>query len=170
LFEGPVIFLFIMQAALEIMKWPAPKPEFCTRENVVTMGERIERKRGTIKHEQGSSMYADDALFFFNTRDELKRVAGHLHAHLLKFRLTIHIGTGATPSKSEAMYFPPPRRLYSDADTSRLDVLGYLGNPVGFIDFTMKLKYLGSIVHRYLTSDADADERIRSASAAFGAL
>jgi hypothetical protein len=31
--EGPVLFLFIMQAALETMKWPVPKPEICTREN-----------------------------------------------------------------------------------------------------------------------------------------
>jgi hypothetical protein len=36
-----------MQAALETMKWPVPKPEFCTLENGVTMGERTEQKRGT---------------------------------------------------------------------------------------------------------------------------
>jgi hypothetical protein len=42
--EGPILFLFIMQAALETMKWPVPKPEFCTRENGVTTGERTERK------------------------------------------------------------------------------------------------------------------------------
>jgi hypothetical protein len=66
----------------------------------------------------------------------------------------MHIGTGEIPSKTEAMYFPPPRRLYSDADTSRLDVLDYLGNPVGFIDFTTEFKYLGSIDHHSLASDA----------------
>jgi hypothetical protein len=48
----------------------------------------------------------------------------------------MYIGIGATPSKTEAMFFPPPRRLYSDADASRLGVLDYLGNPVGSIDFT----------------------------------
>jgi hypothetical protein len=80
------------------------------------------------------------------------------------------LGTGAMQSKTEAMYFPPPRRLYSDADTSRLGVLDYLRNPVGFIDFTTEFKYLESIVHHSLTSNADVDERIRSASAAFGAL
>jgi hypothetical protein len=40
--EGPVLFLFIMQAALETMKWPVPKPEFGTHENGVTMGERTD--------------------------------------------------------------------------------------------------------------------------------
>jgi hypothetical protein len=68
------------------------------------------------------------------------------------------------------MYFRPPRRLYSDADTLRLDVLEYLGNPVGFIDFTTEFKYLGSIVRRSLTSDADLNKRTKPALAAFGAL
>jgi hypothetical protein len=75
-----------------------------------------------------------------------------------------------TPSKTEAVFIPPPRRLYSDADTSRLGVLDYLGNVIGFIDFTTEFKYLGSIVHHSPTSDSDVDKRIRSASAAFGAL
>jgi hypothetical protein len=68
------------------------------------------------------------------------------------------------------MYFPPSRRLYSHADTSRLDALDYLGNPVGFIDFTTEFKYLGSIVHHSLTSDESVNKCIRPASAAFGAL
>jgi hypothetical protein len=125
--EGPVLFLFIIQAALKTMKWPVPKSEFSTRENGVPMGERTERKRGTFKHEHGSSPYADDAVFFFNSRYNLSKAASCLYAHLLKFGLTIHTGTGATPSKTEAMYFPQPRRLFSGADTSRLGVLDYLG-------------------------------------------
>jgi hypothetical protein len=76
---------------------------------------------------------------------KLEKVSSCLHEHLLKFGLTMHNGTWATPSKTEAMYFPPPRRLYSDADISRLDVLNYLGDLVGFIDFTTK--YLDSIVN-----------------------
>jgi hypothetical protein len=29
--EGSVLFLFIMQAAMEMTKWPVPKPQFRTR-------------------------------------------------------------------------------------------------------------------------------------------
>jgi hypothetical protein len=134
------------------------------------MGERTERKRGTIKHEHGCSLYADDAVFFFNTREDLEKSASCLYEHLLKFGLTMHIGIGATPSKTEAMFFPPPRRSYSEVNTLRLDVLDGTGNAIGFIDFTTTFKYLGSIVHHSLTSDADVDKRIRSASTAFGAL
>ena len=45
--EGPVLFLFIMQAAMETMKWPVPKPEFRTRANGVTMGGEIRAQEGS---------------------------------------------------------------------------------------------------------------------------
>jgi hypothetical protein len=76
----------------------------------------------------------------------------------------MHIGTGAMPSKTEAMYFPPPWLLYSGADTSRLGVLDYLG---GILLATSILRQDKS---SSLTSDADVDKRIRPASGAFGAL
>jgi hypothetical protein len=68
------------------------------------------------------------------------------------------------------MFFPPPRRSYSEADTSRLDDLDGTGFAISFIDFTTEFKHFGSIVKHSLTSDANVDKRIRSASAAFGAL
>jgi hypothetical protein len=58
-------------------------------------------------------------------------------AHLLKFGLTVHIGIGAMPSKTEAMFFPPPGRSYSEADTSRLGALDGTGNAIG----CAKLRY-----------------------------
>jgi len=77
----------------------------------------------------------------------------------------MHVGRGDTESKTEAMYFLPPRTAYEAADTSRFYVDG-----TGFIDFYEKLMYLGSILHYSLTSDADVDKRIASATASFGAL
>ena len=58
--EGPVLFLFIMQAAMETMKWPVPKPEFRTRANGVTMGEKSGRKRGATSFDFWLSLFADD--------------------------------------------------------------------------------------------------------------
>jgi hypothetical protein len=86
------------------------------------------------------ALCVDDAVLFFNSNGDLKKGSSRLRGYLLKFEVTMNIGTGVTPSKTEAMYFPPPRRLYSDADTSRLDVLDYLGNLVGFIDFTTEIQ------------------------------
>jgi len=63
------------------------------------------------------------------------------------------------------MYFPSPRTAYEAAGTSRFYV-----DSTGLIDFCGKSKYLGSIHHYSLTSDAVVDKRIASATAAFGAL
>ncbi len=82
----------------------------------------------------------------------------------------MHIGVDTTLSKTEAMYFPPPRVDYSIADTSRLDIRDADGPTVGFVDFTKEFKYLGSIIDSSLTSDADVDMRIKAANSSFGAL
>ena len=168
--EGPVLFLFIMQAAMETMNWPVPKPEFRTRTDGVTMGEKSERKRGAATFEFWLSLFADDCALFFNTRSDLITGTSYLFNHLRKFGLLMHVGNGSVLSKTEAMYFPSPRVEYSVADTSRFDVLDVNGSVAGFIDFTQEFKYLGSIIHSSLTSEADVDRRIKSATAAFGAL
>ena len=73
----------------------------------------------------------------------------------------MHLGRGNAASKTEAIYFPPPRMAYEAADTSRFYIDG-----TGFIDFCENFKYLGSMLHYSLTSDADVDKRITSAAAA----
>ena len=165
-----MLFLFIMQAAMETMNWPVPKPEFRTRTDGVTMGEKSERKRGAKTFEFWLSLFADDCALFFNTRSDLITGTSYLFNHLRKFGLLMHVGNGGILSKTEAMYFPSPRVEYSVADTSRFDVLDVNGSVAGFIDFTQEFKYLGSIIHSSLTSEADVDRRIKSATAAFGAL
>ena len=72
----------------------------------------------------------------------------------------MHVGRGNAASKTEVMYFPPSRLAYEAADTSRFYI-----NGTGFIDFCEKFKYLGSMLHDSLTSDADVDKRITSATA-----
>jgi hypothetical protein len=59
---------------------------------------------------------------------------------------------------------------YEDGDTALFKVPGPGGGDFGFAGFTKELRYLGSIAHSSLTSDADVDKRTRSAAAAFGAL
>jgi hypothetical protein len=88
--EGPVLFLFIMQAALETMNGQYQNQNFALVRTELPWVKCTERKRGTIKHEHGCSLYADNAGPFFNTRDDLEM-----------------------PSKTEAMFFPPPRRIDS---------------------------------------------------------
>ena len=94
----------------------------------------------------------------------------YLFNHLRKFGLKMHIGSGATASKTEAMFYPPTRMAYEDGDTTPFTVFGPSGEVLGFVTFVLEFKYLGSLVHHSLTSDADVNKRIKAASAAFGAL
>ena len=74
------------------------------------------------------------------------------------------------------MFFPAPRSNLSDVSdtapaTERFDVVDEAtGMTVGFIDSATEFKYLGSIIHPSLSSDADVDRRIKAATAAFGSL
>ena len=64
------------------------------------------------------------------------------------------------------MYAKARATAYEAANTPRFYVDG-----TSFIEFFEKFKYLGGSIHRYsLTSGADADKRVTSAAAAFGAL
>ena len=129
------------------------------------MGENSTRRRDATSFELWASLFADDCALLFNSRDDLIAGSNHIFAHLRKFGLQMHIGRGAAASKTEAMYFPLPRQAYAAADTSR-----FLVDGTGFIEFSESFKYLGSIIHYSITSDADVHKRIKSATAAFGAL
>lgn len=170
--EGPSLFLFIIQAALETMdEWPAAKPEFCTRASNITgeiTGANSKRKRGITAFELWCALFADDCALLFNTREDMVKGANYLYNHLRRFGLLMHIGKGigksAIASKTEAMYFPPPRQHSDGGDQSNFTVAD------GFVSFTAEFRYLGSIIHQTLSSDADVNARIAGARAAFGAL
>ena len=166
--EGPALFLFIMQAALETADWPVEKPHFCTTEIGPITGAKTNRKKDVTHFDFDSSLFADDCALLFNTRPDMITGANYLYHHLQRFGLLMHIGTGEgddrVASKTEAVFFPRPHETQEDGDTSDFDCAH------GFISFTDEFRYLGGIIHSSLTSDADVDARIASASAAFGAL
>ena len=143
--EGPILFLFIMQAALETMEWPVAKPTFRTRADGVTSGERSTRKRGVTVFELFASLFADDCALFFETRADMVTGTSYLFNHLRKFGLKMHIGSGATASKTEAMYYPPTRMAYEDGDTTPFTVFGPSGEVLGFVTFVLEFEYLGSL-------------------------
>ena len=129
------------------------------------MGECSFRKRDVSSFHFWASLFADDCALIFETREDLIAGTDAIYAHLRKFGLNMHVGRGDMASKTEAMFFPKARQSYEEGDTSRFRVGGS-----GFVEFAGSFKYLGSIIHYSLSADADVDKRIKSASAAFGAL
>jgi hypothetical protein len=172
--EGPSIFLFFMQAVMETAEWPVPKPEFCTRENGETQGASSFRKYADPKarvklvdrFQLWASLFADDCGLLFNTREDMIIASNYIYHHLLRFGMRMHIGRGLEASKTEAMYCPPrgetPYEGATATDGFNVDD--------GYITFTSKFKYLGSITHQSLTTATDVNARIGQARAAFGAL
>ena len=164
--EGPILFLFYMNAALETLEWPASigRPTFAFDRKAGPTGVNSRRKACHL-YEVWHSLFADDCGVFFETRTDLVLGSQVLFDHLKRFGLLMHVGRGTTSSKSEAMFIPKPGNPYSAGDTSRYSLDGD-----GFIDFVEKFKYLGSVIVPDLTATADVDNRVKSASAAFAQL
>jgi exonuclease III len=165
--EGPVLFLFIIQAALEALDWTVPKPKFCTRvgeKGKISGDSGGKHKRTITAFELWASLFADDCGLLFETRADLIAGANCLYQGFLQFGLHMHIGRDTTKSKTEAMYCPAQSSKYEENDTSDFVVAD------GYIHFCEDFKYLGAIISNTLTSDADVEKRIAAAGAAFGAL
>ena len=70
-------------------------------------------------HKVCTSLFADDCVLLFQSRDDLIRRPNYIFDHLRKIGLCMHVGRGDAASKTVAMYFPPPRTAYEAVDTSR---------------------------------------------------
>ena len=167
--SGPVLFLFIMQAAMETMTWPVAEPQFCTAKEVEPArlhGERSTRKRGARCFQLPPSLFADDCAVVFEIRNDMEVGMTYMIKHLSRFGLMVHVGRGTTSSKTECMFFPRPREPEDGADLSDIIVTA----DGGFISFVEKFRYLGSHIGQRLDSNVDIDERLSKASQTFGAL
>ena len=160
--EGPVLFIFIMAAAMETMEWPVAKPTFRTSTaNHHLHGERSDRKRDATSFEFFASLFADDCAVLFESHSDMVIGMDYMYKHFLKFGLEIHLGRGTAKSKTEAMFFPKPR---CDDGTTPPN----FPCADGFISYTRKFKYLGSHIVPSLDSAEEIRIRIEKASQAFG--
>ena len=158
--SGPILFLFIMQAAMGTMTWPVAEPQFYTAkegEPVRLHGERSTRKRGARCFQLPPSLFADDCAVVFENRNDMEVGMTHMIKHLSRFGLMVHVGIGTTSSNTECMFFPRPREPEDGADLSDITVT----TDGGFISFEKKFRYLGSHIGQRLNSEVDIDERLR---------
>ena len=162
--EGPVLFIFIMAAAMETMEWPVAKPTFRTSTaNHHLHVERSDRKRDATSFEFFASLFADDCAVLFESHSDMVIGMDYMYKHFLKFGLEIHLGRGTAKSKTEAMFFPKPR---CDDGTTPPN----FPCADGFISYTRKFKYLGSHIVPSLDSAEEITIRIEKASQDFGCL
>ena len=129
---APVLFLFLMSAFAETLEieW---KNQGIGVVTVQTASEEalLEGKAAIKSHsisqytsrtlsayEILQCLYVDDGAFVFNTRSDMARGLNMIYNHFAKFGLEMHIGRGDTASKTECVFFPPPRYFV----TSQADI------------------------------------------------
>ena len=59
-------------------------------------------------------LYVDDGAFTVENRDQLTRVLNLIYQHFTRFGLEIHVGRGKKASKTECVFFLPPRILWTE--------------------------------------------------------
>ena len=120
---APVLFLFLMSAFAETLEvaWKEAGIEVCTVRSVT--GTKLAAGNGKIRGHSPKEylahnltaveifqcLYVDDGAFIFSSRDNLIRGIDLIYHHFARFGLEMHIGRGTTPSKTECVFFPPPR-------------------------------------------------------------
>jgi exonuclease III len=168
--EGPVLFLFFMLAIIETMEWPASikVPCFYSREAgpISAFGNMFKFPYENKKFEHFYSLFADDAAFNFESREDMVIGMEYLYKHLKSFGVDMHVGRGGEKSKTVAMYFPAKDEAGTTEPVTFLDENG----DTCTVHFEDRIKYLGSYLSSEGTSQVDIEARLLKASQAFGAL
>lgn len=169
---APVLFLFVIQAAIDTMHkhWPTTLPPlqwFPTSKSF--LNKRSQNKNShTLDHKD--TFYADDSAFIFLSEEDLIKGTEFVNNTFQSFGLQVHLGDKATntKSKTEAMYFP------SDPNIPITDHLKSGNYDVGkenkhFVSYTTNFKYLGTHLSQDLSDDFDIDQRLIAATRHFNA-
>jgi len=120
---APVLFLFLMSAFAETLEvaWKEAGIDVCTVRSVT--GARLTAGNGKVRGHSPKEylacdltaveifqcLYVDNGAFIFSSRDSLIQGIELIHHHFARLGLEMHIGRGTTPSKTECVFFPPPR-------------------------------------------------------------
>jgi hypothetical protein len=162
---SPILFLFVIEAFLDTLKLKTqpinfayfPKNKNGRPETVKGRLVNQSTKAKGVAFELQSSFYVDDNFFVFQNKDELHEAVDVLNNHFSRFGLNMHLGAGASKSKSEAMFFPAFLKE-AKIQTKVPEDLTFLGG--SRIHFTRSFKYLGSIVTPCLNEDSEIEMRI----------
>jgi hypothetical protein len=171
---APVLFLYVMQAAVETMDktWQGRKPQFewCPVQHDDDgqpsyrgcLTQRNNLASQCEQHEHYSNLLADDLALIFLTMVDLIHGTKHVRDCFLLFGLKIHIGVRGggkdgtdSESKSLAMHVP---KIEDRKNMSQIIQPGSYDLEDGtFVPFCTKFKYLGSTI----TCDLDDTTEIK---------
>jgi hypothetical protein len=117
---APVLFLFLMTAFAETREivWKAndipvlsvltAADEHIAEGRICSHTPAMIRSAKLTAYSILQCLYVDDGAFPFGMRDDLQRGMNLIYSHFTRFGLEMHIGRGASESKTECGFFPPP--------------------------------------------------------------
>ncbi len=122
---APILFLFPMSVFAETLEteWRQEGIEVCTVQSFV--GPSLMSGKGKLKGHPPKKylsrelnaveilqcLYVNDGAFIFKSREDMTRGLALLYRHFGRLGLEMHIGRRTTASKTECVFFPPPRLL-----------------------------------------------------------
>ena len=188
---SPVIFLFVIAAWFETMKWPTapilvrsndganqqPSKDIGNRRviNDFVTGQAHNSRDGRVTSIR-DFLYADDAALLWLSRKDVAEGMRTAIAHGKRWGLEVHVAPARDkPSKTEFIVVPPADHhpnFRGHYDRSPIKVgevwITHAAAKLRGIIHRGVFKYLGSYICEDLREDLDVDERINGASRAFG--
>lgn len=167
---APVLFLFVIQAAIDTMHkyWPTATPPLQWFPSSKSFLNKRSQSKSSHVLDHKDTFYADDSAFIFLTEDDLIEGTIFVNETFQKFGLQVHLGDEATntKSKTEAMYFPNDSNM---PITDHLKTGKYDVGDKKFVSYTTHFKYLGTYLSQNLSDDYDIDQRLIAATRHFNA-
>jgi hypothetical protein len=171
---APILFIFVIHAVSHSLdkKWEFETPDFRWFPDTQA-GQPRGQLSGTNHSNKGTkfsffkSYYVDDTAFILLSRADLDAASKLIVSHFRRFGLTIHTGVKSKneDSKTEAIHFPKPLHVSSNADTENIEI-----DDDRFMSFCIKFKYLGTFFVPELSDTADITARISQARRLFGSM
>ena len=171
---GPVLFIIYMAGVMSDWRniTDCPAIVFLSKPDNVITGRRPTAK-GT-PFELNDSEYADDTAVLFDSRKSAVEYCPLLVNHFRQYGMEIHTGDVRDPekkSKTEILFVAAPPSTYKDPTTFDNVDLGVI--PLGggrFFPIVAQFCYLGCLLTRDCSDDADVQSRIDKAAGAFGSV
>ena len=171
---GPVLFIIFMAGVMSDWRkiTDCPAIVFLSKPDNVITGRRPTAK-GT-PFELNDSEYADDTAVLFDSRQSAVEYCPLLVNHFRQYGMEIHTGDvrdQEKKSKTEILFVAAPLSTYKDPTTYDNVDLGVI--PLGggrFFPIVAQFCYLGCLLTRDCSDDADVQSRIDKAAGAFGSV
>ena len=139
--EGPVLFLFFMQAIMDTLDWPSSvcPINFKSCPSVVSKMFNFKKSHPGVVLDYNfiKALFADDCAFLFDSRKAIEQGTQHFYKHLQSFGVDMHVAHQAGDvSKTIAVFFHGGKTALDPSDSALITLTSQDGDKyVGFKEY-----------------------------------